>query len=60
MRFDFDTKPDQVVLYMDMLGFRNVICEDDDGTDKLNAIKMNFRALENSIYEKIDSDLLPA
>ena len=48
MRFDFDTKPNQVVLYMDMLGFRNVICEDDDGTEKLNEIKMNFQALEKN------------
>ena len=48
MRFDFDTKPNQVVLYMDMLGFRNVICEDDDGTEKLNEIKMNFQALEKT------------
>lgn len=47
MRFDFDTKPNQVVLYMDMLGFRNVICED-DGTEKLNEIKMNFQALEKT------------
>lgn len=48
MRFDFDTKANQVVLYMDMHGFRNVICEDDDGTEKLNEIKMNFQALEKT------------
>lgn len=56
MRFDFDTKPNQVVLYMDMLGFRNVICEDDDGTEKLNEIKMNFQALEKNICEMFGDD----
>ena len=56
MRFDFDTKPNQVVLYMDMLGFRNVVCEDDDGTDELNVIKMNFQTLENSICELFGDD----
>lgn len=56
MRFDFDTKPDQVVLYMDMLGFRNVICEDDDGTEKLNELKMNFQSLERDIRESFSDN----
>lgn len=51
MRFDFDTKPNQVILYMDMLGFRNAIRENDDSTEKSNVITTNFPALERIICE---------
>lgn len=56
MRFDFDTKPNQVILYMDMLGFRNAIRENDDGTPKINAITTNFPVLEKIIREMFCED----
>lgn len=56
MRFDFDTKPNQVILYMDMLGFRNAILENDDGTEKRNVVKTDFSALGRKICEMFDEE----
>lgn len=51
MDFEFNTKPDQVVLYMDMLGFRNAIMENDNGIEKRNVLTLNFDVSEQIIRD---------
>lgn len=54
MKYNFQTKPNKVVLYMDMLGFRNAILENDNDEEKRNEVVVTFPAIE-----KILKDMFP-
>ena len=55
MQIDFNTKPNQVILYMDMLGFRNAIM-DNNGNLLSAVITLNFEAFENIIRDMFFSE----
>lgn len=56
MKYDFQTKPNKVVLYMDMLGFRNAILENDNGKEKKNELVADFPAMERILQDMFPDD----
>ena len=56
MKYDFQTKPNKVILYMDMLGFRNAILENDNGEEKQNELVMVFPAMERILRDMFPDD----
>ena len=56
MKYHFETKPNQVVLYMDMLGFRNVIMENDGNQKESKDIILDFPVLKEIICDMFDSE----
>lgn len=56
MKYDFQTKPNKVILYMDMLGFRNAILENDNGKEKKNELVADFPAMERILQDMFPGD----
>ena len=54
MKYHFETKPNQVVLYMDMLGFRNAIMENDSKRTENDDITLVFPNLKKIICKMFD------